>query len=237
MHAQGTALPAGQGVSRRDQAQDEPIAYTVAKVAQLLGKHPNTIYEWVAKGVLPHQRIGNTIYIPKWALTGLFAPAAPSESASAAPTGGEGRMTATTAVPDTSPSPRVDPAAAVELVGLVQQQMGRLITEHQRGATTQPNLAYQLAGALERLLRDLPVHRALDADAVEQVRWSVRVGRRLDMTDAFNRLNPTFGVRAEHGCWDAVPAQRARRAAVRRRELELAMGGRFARMLVPRRGR
>lgn len=75
MHAQSTALPAEQGVSKRDQAEDEPIAYTVAKVARLLGKHPNTIYGWVEKGELPHQRIGGTIYIPKWAFAGLFAPA------------------------------------------------------------------------------------------------------------------------------------------------------------------
>jgi len=51
----------------------------------LLGKHPNTIYGWVEKGELPHQRIGNTIYIPKWALAGLFAPAALPESSPAAP--------------------------------------------------------------------------------------------------------------------------------------------------------
>jgi len=145
-------------------------------------------------------------------------------------------MTATAAVADTSPSPRVEPEAAVELVGLVQQQMARLITEHERGANVQPNLAYQLAGALESLLRDLPAYGVLDADAVERVRRSVRAGRRLDMTAAFNRLNPTFGVRAEHGCWDAVPEQRTRRAAVRRRELELSMGERFARMLVPAEG-
>ena len=89
MHAQGTALPIEQGVSRRDQADDEPIAYTVAKVARLLGKHPNTIYGWVEKGELPHQRIGNTIYIPKWVLAGLFAPAAlPESSPAAPPTGG-----------------------------------------------------------------------------------------------------------------------------------------------------
>ena len=75
MHAQSTALPAEQGVSKHDQAEDEPIAYTVAKVARLLGKHPNTIYGWVEKGELPHQRIGGTIYIPKWAFAGLFSPA------------------------------------------------------------------------------------------------------------------------------------------------------------------
>src|SRR6266542_2874734 len=103
-------------------------------------------------------------------------------------------MTATAAVPAASPSPRVEPEAAVELVGLVQQQMARLITEHERGANVQPNLAYQLAGALESLLRDLPAYGVLDADAVERVRRSVRAGRRLDMTAAFNRLNPTFGV-------------------------------------------
>ena len=89
MHAQGTALPAGRSVSERDQAQDEPIAYTVAKVARLLDKHPNTIYEWVEKGELPHQRIGGTIYIPKWAFADLFAPAASPQSASAASEGGD----------------------------------------------------------------------------------------------------------------------------------------------------
>jgi len=81
-------LPAEQGVSKHDQAEDEPIAYTVAKVARLLDKHPNTVYEWVAKGVLPHQRIGGTIYIPKWSLADLFAPAALAESSPAAPPAG-----------------------------------------------------------------------------------------------------------------------------------------------------
>jgi hypothetical protein len=136
-------------------------------------------------------------------------------------------------------SPRVDPAAAVELVGLIQQQMACLIQEHEREANTQPNVAYQLAGALESLLQDLhqdrpiPDHRALDADAVASVRRSVQVGRRLDMTRAFDRLNPTFGVAAEHGCWDAVPEQRTRGAAVRHRELALALGDRVADALDP----
>jgi excisionase family DNA binding protein len=74
-------LPPGQGASKRDQAPDEPIAYTVARFAQLLGKHPNTVYDWVAKGVLPHKRIGGTIYIPKYALAGLIAPAESGEPA------------------------------------------------------------------------------------------------------------------------------------------------------------
>jgi excisionase family DNA binding protein len=79
MPHQGTALPAGQGTSRRDQAEDEPIAYTVAKFARLLGKHPNTVYVWVEKGEVPHERIGGTIYIPKWALGCLTAPAEPAK--------------------------------------------------------------------------------------------------------------------------------------------------------------
>jgi len=90
MQAQGTALPAGQGVSKRDQAQEAPIAYTVANVAELLGKHPSTVYEWVSKGVLPHQRIGGTIYIPKYALAGLIAPAESAEpTQSTTPAGGD----------------------------------------------------------------------------------------------------------------------------------------------------
>jgi excisionase family DNA binding protein len=93
MPRQGTALPAGQGTSGRDQAQDAPIAYTVAKFARLLGKHPNTVYLWVEKGEVPHERIGGTIYIPKWALGCLTAPAEPSESPQSpqplTPSGGE----------------------------------------------------------------------------------------------------------------------------------------------------
>jgi excisionase family DNA binding protein len=66
------------------------IAYTVADVATLLGKHPNTVYEWVRKGSLPSERVGGTIYIPKWALARLIAPAAEAEFAQAmAPVGGE----------------------------------------------------------------------------------------------------------------------------------------------------
>jgi excisionase family DNA binding protein len=50
------------------------IAYTVAEVAAMLGKHPNTIYEWVQRGALPAEKLGGTIYIPKWALARLQAP-------------------------------------------------------------------------------------------------------------------------------------------------------------------
>jgi excisionase family DNA binding protein len=66
------------------------IAYTVAEVAKLLGKHINTIYEWVQRGALPSEKIGGTIYIPKWALARLVAPDADATSPPvAAPVGGE----------------------------------------------------------------------------------------------------------------------------------------------------
>jgi excisionase family DNA binding protein len=68
------------------------IAYTVAEVAAMLGKHPNTIYEWVQRGALPAEKLGGTIYVPKWALARLISPspAADHEQAPAAvPAGGE----------------------------------------------------------------------------------------------------------------------------------------------------
>jgi excisionase family DNA binding protein len=74
MHAQGTAVPSEQGTAGFGTASADRIAYTVAEVAALLGKHINTIYGWVRSGALPSERIGNTIYIPKWALARLLAP-------------------------------------------------------------------------------------------------------------------------------------------------------------------
>jgi excisionase family DNA binding protein len=88
MQHKGTALPAGQGITRHDPAGESGrIAYTVAEVATLLGKHPNTIYGWAKTGALPSERIGNTIYIPKWALAGLHTPRA--ATLTVAPGGGE----------------------------------------------------------------------------------------------------------------------------------------------------
>ena len=68
------------------------IAYTVAEVAAMLGKHPNTIYDWVQRGALPAEKLGGTIYIPKWALARLLSPAAheqPTPAAAPAGAGGE----------------------------------------------------------------------------------------------------------------------------------------------------
>jgi hypothetical protein len=50
MHAQGTAVPSGQGSARFGTASADRIAYTVAEVAALLGKHCNTVYGWVRSG-------------------------------------------------------------------------------------------------------------------------------------------------------------------------------------------
>ena len=66
----------------RPAGERDRIAYTVAEVAALLGKHSNTVYGWVRSGALPSERIGNTIYIPKWALARLQAP--PREGGEAA---------------------------------------------------------------------------------------------------------------------------------------------------------
>ena len=76
--------------SSRPAGQRSRIAYTVAEVAAMLGKHPNTIYEWVQRGALPAEKLGGTIYVPKWALARLLSPAADHAQAPAAvPAGGE----------------------------------------------------------------------------------------------------------------------------------------------------
>ena len=69
------------------------IAYTVAEVAAMLGKHPNTIYEWVHQGALPAEKLGGTIYVPKWALARLLSPVAHDEPAPVvAPAGAGGEV-------------------------------------------------------------------------------------------------------------------------------------------------
>jgi excisionase family DNA binding protein len=66
------------------------IAYTVAEVAMMLGKHINTVYLWVQQGALPSERIGGTIYIPKWALAPLVSPNTGNELAQAQGASGGG---------------------------------------------------------------------------------------------------------------------------------------------------
>jgi excisionase family DNA binding protein len=80
-----TAHPTTSPAVERDR-----IAYTVAEVAALLGKHPNTVYGWVRTSALPSERVGGTIYIPKWALARLTSPDAGDGLTPAVnPTGGE----------------------------------------------------------------------------------------------------------------------------------------------------
>jgi excisionase family DNA binding protein len=82
--------------AHRDSTSSRPagergrIAYTVAEVAAMLGKHPNTIYEWVQRGALPAEKLGGTIYVPKWALAGLLSPAAHEQPAPAPASAGAG---------------------------------------------------------------------------------------------------------------------------------------------------
>jgi excisionase family DNA binding protein len=74
--------------SNQPAGERDRIAYTVAEVAALLHKHPNTVYEWVRKGSLPSERVGGTIFIPVWALARLTTPATGLPQA-VAPVGGE----------------------------------------------------------------------------------------------------------------------------------------------------
>jgi hypothetical protein len=120
---------------------------------------------------------------------------------------------------------RVDPEPAVELASLVHQQLARLIRESEAPL---PNAVWHLTYTLAGL-------RELDEITLAQVRQSVRVGRRLDMAEAFALLNPEFGVPVDH--WhEFFPRHHVIQAAAQRRELELCMGERFARMLPPAQG-
>jgi len=88
MQAQGIALPAGQGTSEHRRARKSQVAYTVAEFAELLGKHPHTVYEWIRKGQVAYERIGSTYFIPEHALGRLRSPASGDAAAADSP-GGE----------------------------------------------------------------------------------------------------------------------------------------------------
>jgi excisionase family DNA binding protein len=89
MHDKGTALPAGQVITGRDRARRSQVAYTVAEFAELLGKHPNTVYEWLRKGLVPFERIGATYFIPERALGRLCEPSPAGDALAAPAPGGE----------------------------------------------------------------------------------------------------------------------------------------------------
>jgi excisionase family DNA binding protein len=89
MHDKGTALPAGQGTPARGRVRRSQVAYTVAEFAELLGKHPNTVYEWIRKGQVPFERIGSSYFIPERALGRLRDPSPTSSALTAPAPGGE----------------------------------------------------------------------------------------------------------------------------------------------------
>ncbi len=45
-------MPAGQGTATRGRARRSQVAYTVTEFAELLGKHPHTVYDWIRKGLV-----------------------------------------------------------------------------------------------------------------------------------------------------------------------------------------
>ena len=87
MQHKGTALPPGQGSSRRGSARKSRIAYTVTEFAALLGVRPDTVYEWIKKGLVPFERIGHTYFIPEQALGCLRPPTSSDAPVPAAPGG------------------------------------------------------------------------------------------------------------------------------------------------------
>jgi excisionase family DNA binding protein len=89
MHAQGTALPAGQGRSVRE-LSDLDSPYTVAEVARFLRKHVNTVYGWIADGTLQAEKIGGTYYVPRWVLAPLVSSAGGPSTQATLPEGGAG---------------------------------------------------------------------------------------------------------------------------------------------------
>jgi excisionase family DNA binding protein len=72
MQNNATTLPNGQAMTVA--APKNPMGYTVAEVAKILGKHPNTIYAWTRPdGPLAAARqIGGTFYIPRRAVLALL---------------------------------------------------------------------------------------------------------------------------------------------------------------------
>jgi excisionase family DNA binding protein len=72
MQDNATTLPSGQAMTVS--APKNPMGYTVAEVAQILGKHPNTIYAWTRNGrpLAAARQIGSTFYIPRRAVLSLL---------------------------------------------------------------------------------------------------------------------------------------------------------------------
>jgi hypothetical protein len=127
------------------------------------------------------------------------------------------------------PSPRVDPTAALDLIGLVARQLTQVDAEQAAGEVP------LVVGFLAIGLQEIAAHGRLAAFDVELLREAARRARRVDLVRAFRACNPGFGP-IHAGCWGPLQGERRLQAAAQRRELELCMGERFARMLVPAEG-
>jgi len=72
MQNNATTLPSEQAMTVA--APKNPMGYTVAEVAKILGKHTNTIYAWTRDGgpLAAARQIGGTFYIPRRAVLALL---------------------------------------------------------------------------------------------------------------------------------------------------------------------
>jgi excisionase family DNA binding protein len=73
MQENPTSLPSGQAIAAPPPPKS-PLGYTAAEAAEILGKHVNTIYAWIDKGILPHRQFGGVgaKYIPRRAVRALL---------------------------------------------------------------------------------------------------------------------------------------------------------------------
>jgi hypothetical protein len=56
--------------------RDVPEVLTIAKVAAMFGRKPRTVRGWIADGLLPHLKIGRSVFVPADALAEMVANAA-----------------------------------------------------------------------------------------------------------------------------------------------------------------
>jgi hypothetical protein len=126
------------------------------------------------------------------------------------------------------PACKVEPEAALALLEVAARELRRAAED--LGARVVPHSILFLANDLEHACQ----WRQVDAFTVELAYQGAYQARRCDLADAFKRLNPEFD-EIHRGCWpsDLSGDDRRRQQRAQRRELELSIGERFARMLAP----
>jgi excisionase family DNA binding protein len=55
---------------------DVPQVFTIAEVADMFGRKPRTVRGWIADGLLPHLKVGRSVFVPADALAKMVADAA-----------------------------------------------------------------------------------------------------------------------------------------------------------------